>query len=288
MFREGSGLPQRLSFSNRIAMVCLLSLVLTACSSSSRYSIRHDSAPNAKMNPHRIPNAVPRAEPRSKYGNPDTYVVRGKRYYVKNSSADYKQRGLASWYGRKFHGHRTSSGDTYDMFAMTAAHKTLPLPTYVKVTNLKNNLQVIVRVNDRGPFHEDRIIDLSYAAATKLGVTATGTGMVEVEAIDPRTFNKARQKQRPYALQALERSKEKPLDPKMYLQLGAFISRVNAEELQQRATQVHDSVSIAAQQQANKPIYRVRIGPLASTEEADQLAIEFKQQGFRAPQIVID
>ena len=278
-----------LPYSKHIIMVSLISLTLTACSSGkSRYAMRHDSAPNAKLNPHRIANAVPRAEPRSKYGNPDTYVVNGKRYYVKASSANYKQRGIASWYGRKFHGHRTSSGDTYDMFAMTAAHTSLPLPTYVKVTNLKNDRQAIVRVNDRGPFHDSRIIDLSYAAATKLGITATGTGMVEVEAIDPQQYKKMRQKQRPYALQALERPAKQHIDPKLYLQLGAFISRGNAEQLQQRATKVHDSVNIEAQKKADKNIYRVRIGPLASTEEADQLTLEFTQQGFKTPKIVID
>jgi len=282
-------LSYSLPYSTHIIMVSLISLTLTACSSSnSRYAMRHDSAPNTKLNPHRIANAVPRAEPRSRYGNPDTYVVNGKRYYVKTSSTGYKQRGIASWYGRKFHGHRTSSGDTYDMFAMTAAHTSLPLPTYVKVTNLKNDRQAIVRVNDRGPFHDSRIIDLSYAAATKLGITATGTGMVEVEAIDPQQYKKARQKQRPYALQALERPTKQHVDPKMYLQLGAFISRVNAEKLQQRATKVHDPVNIKAQKKADKNIYRVRIGPLASTEEADQLTLDFTQQGFKTPKIVID
>jgi rare lipoprotein A len=250
--------------------------------------MRHDSAPNASLDPHRIANAVPRVEPRSKYGNPASYVVNGRSYHVLANASGYTKRGIASWYGRKFHGHRTSSGERYDMFAMTAAHKTLPLPTYVRVTNLKNHRQVIVKVNDRGPFHDNRLIDLSYAAATKLGIAANGTGLVEVETIDPRQYHRDQRKQRPYALQAVERSHDEPVDPKMYLQLGAFVSRINAEQLERRATQVCSDVSIDATKVANQPLYRVRVGPLANAEEADQLATRLKQQGFRAPQIVID
>lgn len=276
------------SYPKPFVVACLLSLLLVACSSpGSRYAMRHDSAPRITIDPDRIPNAVPRAEPRSKYGNPDTYVVNGKRYHVMESASGFTQRGIASWYGRKFHGHRTSSGDTYDMFAMTAAHKSLPLPSYVRVTNLKNQRQIIVKVNDRGPFHDDRIIDLSYAAAAKLDIAAHGTGTVEIEVIDPHRYKNEKQKQRPYALQALERSRDKAIDAKMYLQLGAFASRVNAELLQQRITQIHQAVSIESGE-AEQPLYRVRIGPLASAEEADRLAIKLQQQGFTTPQIVID
>ena len=272
-----------LSYRKHVIAGCLCSLLLISCSSTgSRYAMRHDSGPNVDLDPNRIPNAVPRAEPQSKYGNPDSYVVNGKRYHVMDSANGFTQRGQASWYGRKFHGHRTSSGETYDMFAMTAAHKRLPLPSYVKVTNLDNNRQVIVRVNDRGPFHSGRIIDLSYAAATKLGIAANGTGNVEIEVI------KTQQKQRPYALQAFERKAEKTEENKMYIQLGAFVSRSNAEQLKQRATHVHQSASIDAEEKSDQAIYRVRIGPLANAEEADQLATKLKQQGFRATQIVID
>ena len=125
------------------------------------------------------------SEPLSRYGNPESYVVYGKTYHTLSSSKGYKERGAASWYGTKFHGKRTSSGEPYDLYAMTAAHKTLPLPTYVEVTNLKNGRTVIVKVNDRGPFHDDRLIDLSYAAAAKLDILPYGTGEVEVRAIDP-------------------------------------------------------------------------------------------------------
>lgn len=133
-----------------------------------------------------VPDAEVRAEPKSRYGNPDSYEVFGKRYYVLPSAEGYRERGGASWYGKKFHGRRTSSGEPYDMYAMTAAHKTLPLPSFVRVTHLGNGRTAIVRVNDRGPFHEGRIIDLSYAAAARLDMIAHGHAEVEVEALTPK------------------------------------------------------------------------------------------------------
>ncbi len=132
-----------------------------------------------------IPDAVPREELKSRSGNPETYVIDGTTYRVMDTSAGYREEGIASWYGGYFHGRTTSSGDVYDMYLMTAAHKSLPLPTYVRVTNLANARSVVLRVNDRGPFVEDRIIDLSFAAATKLGMADIGTARVEVVALDP-------------------------------------------------------------------------------------------------------
>ncbi len=132
-----------------------------------------------------IPDAVPREEFRSRSGNPETYEIDGITYRVMESSDGYREEGFASWYGGYFHGRTTSSGDVYDMYLMTAAHKTLPLPTYVRVTHLENGRSVVLRVNDRGPFVEDRIIDLSFTAATKLGMAAEGTARVEVVALDP-------------------------------------------------------------------------------------------------------
>lgn len=132
-----------------------------------------------------IPDAVPRQEFKSPSGNPETYVIDGVTYHVMDSSDGYREEGIASWYGGYFHGRRTSSGDVYDMYQMTAAHTSLPLPTYVRVTHLANGRSVVLRVNDRGPFVDDRLIDLSFAAATKLGMVAAGTGRVEVVALDP-------------------------------------------------------------------------------------------------------
>jgi peptidoglycan lytic transglycosylase len=132
-------------------------------------------------------DAVPRSEPPSRYGNMESYEQDGRRYRVLETSEGYDERGIASWYGEQFHGRRTSSGETYDMYAMTAAHKTLPIPSYVEVTNLANGRKVILRVNDRGPFHDPdrRIIDVSHAAAVKLGMIGTGTAPVRVRAIEP-------------------------------------------------------------------------------------------------------
>ena len=142
-------------------------------------------APVAQGDRSGIPDAVPRVEPRSRSGNMESYTVRGRRYFTKDDSKGHVERGIASWYGPGFHGRRTSNGEPYDMNAMTAAHKTLPLPTYARVTNLQNGKTAVVRINDRGPFHGPRVIDLSRAAATKLGVIGTGTAEVEVRALDP-------------------------------------------------------------------------------------------------------
>lgn len=152
--------------------------------------VEKDGPPSQDIDVTHIPNAVPKVEPLSRYGNPASYLALGSRYYVMPSSKGYKAEGKASWYGKKFHGLRTSSGERYDMFGMTAAHPSLPLPTYAKVENLDNGREVIVKINDRGPFVKDRLIDLSYAAAKKLGFHAAGTGKVRVTAIDPALWHK--------------------------------------------------------------------------------------------------
>ena len=158
----------------------------TGKSQSERYRHRQDHGPDAPpIDVSKIPEPVPKAEPRSRYGNKPTYSVLGRSYHVLPSAKGYVERGTASWYGSKFHGYRTSSFEPYDMFRFSAAHKTLPLPSYARVTNLDNGKSVVVRVNDRGPFHEGRVIDLSYAAAVKIGVWPKGTARVEVRAIDP-------------------------------------------------------------------------------------------------------
>lgn len=158
-------------------IVSLLLLILAGCASQGEL----DEA--AIM---RIPDAVPKFEPLAKSGNPESYVVLGQRYFTQKSARGHVERGKASWYGRPFHGRQTSSGEIYDMYAMSAAHKTLPLPTYVRVTNLENGRSIIVRLNDRGPFHADRVIDLSYTAAVKLGLKRSGTALVEVRTVEPK------------------------------------------------------------------------------------------------------
>ncbi|MCE0493024.1 septal ring lytic transglycosylase RlpA family protein [Vibrio salinus] len=170
----------------RLPFFCCFSLAMLAgCSSSGpdgRYDIDDDIAPDKPISVEHIEDANPKYEPYSIGGNRN-YTVLGKSYKVLRTTEGFKQKGKASWYGKKFHGHKTSNGEIYDMYSMTAAHKTLPIPSYVKVTNLDNGKTAIVRINDRGPFHTGRIIDLSYAAAYKLGVVQTGTANVEIEAI---------------------------------------------------------------------------------------------------------
>jgi len=172
-------------------LVSLLMALLSACATAPPVppsGPAPDGFPDAAVVPPditQIADATPRPEPRSRYGNPTDYEVMGERYFVLSSAAGYRERGRASWYGTKFNGKRTSSGETYDMFQMTAAHKTLPLPTYVRVTRIANGRSVVVKVNDRGPFHQGRIIDLSYAAAAKLDLLKDGSAEVIVEALDP-------------------------------------------------------------------------------------------------------
>ncbi|MCB1863752.1 MAG: septal ring lytic transglycosylase RlpA family protein, partial [Gammaproteobacteria bacterium] len=166
----------------RLGAVLALAALLGGCSMTDE----GDGGPVAAApDPDSIADAIPRADPKSRYGNPREYVVLGKRYRTLDSHEGYVARGMASWYGTKFHGRRTSSGEPYDMYAMTAAHKSLPLPCYVLVTNLDNGRRAVVRVNDRGPFHEGRIIDLSFLAAAKLDMLGRGTARVEVRALDP-------------------------------------------------------------------------------------------------------
>lgn len=189
---------------NLIGLLALV-LIVTGCANKSsptgkvttnqgRYKVVKDYGPDSVVDVSHVKNAVPVEEPLSRGGNRSRYEVLGKHYSVMKSSAGYKERGGASWYGKKFHGYLTANGEKYDMYGMSAAHKSLPIPTFVKVTNLANNRHVIVRVNDRGPFHKGRIIDLSYAAASKLGMLNKGTAQVEVEAIDPKTWNRSQSK----------------------------------------------------------------------------------------------
>jgi len=160
-----------------------------------RYAIKQDLGPKQHQDMSNAPDAVPRVEAYSRGGNKSRYEVWGKQYSVMASGHGFRQRGLASWYGQKFHGHLTSNGETYDMYAMSAAHKSLPLPTFARITNLANNKMVIVRVNDRGPFHGDRVIDLSYAAASKLDYRKTGVAEVLIEVIDASQWSPALEQQ---------------------------------------------------------------------------------------------
>ena len=185
-------------------------------------------------------------EPLSKYGNMSSYVVFGKRYHVmsKCKSKHYQEVGTASWYGTKFHKRYTSSGERYDMLAMTAAHKTLPLPTYVEVTNLRNHKKIIVKVNDRGPFESNRIIDLSYVAAKKLEMAGRGTALVSVKAITP-----GEAAEHPELL--AKHTKRTGVGSSVYLQIGAFQKKNRAQQLQKRVTALLSSPVIVTHSPKN-------------------------------------
>ena len=268
-------------------LLLVLLVLLAGCSSRTPVGDGGDGAPQRRLDPAAIADAVPRAEPRSRYGNPSSYVVRGKRYYTKSSAAGYTERGIASWYGTKFHGRRTSSGEPYDMYAMTAAHKTLPLPTYVRVKNLRNGRSAVVKVNDRGPFHDNRIIDLSYAAATKLGILGQGTGLVEVTAIDPRRPNQAVAPVPPPATAVAAVTPGSA--PVMYIQVGAFSSRGNADRLRQRLQgEIEQPVRVEqGTGSGGVPLFRVQVGPLADVDGTDRVASRLLSIGFDRQHIVI-
>ncbi len=260
-------------------------------------------------------DVVPRHEPRSKYGNPKSYVVFGKRYYTLPSSQGFVQRGIASWYGKKFHGRRTSSGETYDMYAMTAAHTQLPLPTYVQVTNLKNGRQVVLRVNDRGPFHGNRIIDLSYSAARKLDIIREGTGLVEVRALDPHNYRannslnrkdysvkeKNTKQQETIEQQAVYSSEDNvedtvddtatvsSSDPKLFIQVGAFGERKNADQLMNQLSPLNlGKVFVSSVIQNSQQLHRVRIGPISNVELVDKTVAQLTSMGMKDHQVVIE
>lgn len=263
----------------------LMMTLVFACSKD--VELKDSAPPPDSVNIDSIPDAVPRDEPRSKYGNPDSYEVFGKRYYVMKDNRDFVERGIASWYGKKFHGRRTSNGETYDMYAMTAAHKKLPLPSFVEVTNLKNNRRVIVRVNDRGPFHENRIIDLSYSAARKLDIVAHGTGLVEVRVIDSRGYaggKPGRDRGTP-----VERAPVRAPVNVFYIQVGAFVQETNARRLQQQISPLGDRLVIIRQAEVDgQTIYRVQIGPLDDIDMADNIVARLGDFGITEHRIVID
>ena len=199
---------------------------------------------------------MPKTEPRARFGNPAFYEVYGQRYVVLPTAQGYVERGVASWYGPDFHGIRTSTGEPYDMYAMTAAHKTLPLPAYARVTNLRNGRSITVRINDRGPFKANRIIDLSYAAALKLDMVRDGTTLVEVQALEPGDVPDA----------------APPRQPALYAQVGAFGVEDNALRLRDRLAGMGvGPLVVRTDSVAGRTLYRVRVGPIDSVAAYDSL-----------------
>ncbi len=269
-----------------------LLLGLAACAYTRPGGYYEDDGPGvAAVDVSQIPDAVPRAEPRASRGN-SPYSVNGVGYTPLADARGYRERGVASWYGKKFHGRRTSSGETYDMYAMTAAHKTLPLPSYVRVRNLENGRAAIVRVNDRGPFLHNRLIDLSYAAAAKLGVVGSGTGIVEVEAVMPEDATPRVAGAPPAGLPAPPAID--PVPPRLFVQVGAFAQWENANSLRARLEAAAvQPVTVQAAVGAlggvdGKAVYRVRVGPLASVEDSDRLTERVAELGIGRAIVVVE
>jgi rare lipoprotein A len=257
----------------------LLALLLAACSSQpgsppgdeagsagSRYADAHDAAPLRHIEPEDVRDAEPRPDPILAVGNASPYTVNGVTYHVLDDHRGYRARGIASWYGTKFDGHETSNGEIYNLYQASAAHKTLPIPCYARVTNLDNGRSIVVRVNDRGPFHDDRLIDLSYAAAVKLGYMEAGTARVEVEVLDIAGADDRRG-----AVQGDYR----------FLQLGAYSSEDKARGLQAQLQQIlAPPVFISEVQAGENLLYRVRIGPMTASGELQDVQQQLRTAGY--------
>ena len=263
---------------NRAGILIISVFILTACSFLPERPVTEDrggayyqdDGPPVEKGPDpiKVPNAVPREEPRSRYGNAP-YTVFGKRYYPLQSAMGYREVGEATWYGKKFHGRKTSSGEIYDMYKMTAAHKTLPLPTYVRVRRLDTDETVVVRVNDRGPFLRGRIIDLSYVAARRLGVVVLGKTKVEVVAID--IFSR----------------KSLPKKTGRFLEAARFRLPENAENLRRRLLKKElGPVDIVPEEAEGIVYYRVRIGPIENDQSVDRYILSIQAETGVAPRKV--
>ena len=282
-----------------------ITLALSGCGSSPKKLESHapalskpgayylDDGPgdNPPPNLDAIADATPKAEPLHRGAN-RPYTIFGKSYVPNVSSEPFRQLGVASWYGRKFHGNMTSNGETYDMYAMTAAHPTLPLPSYVRVTNPANMRSVVLRVNDRGPFHADRIIDLSYTAAAKLGIARKGSGLVFVERVFPgdSKLAAALSPMSPpmvpaAALPTVTTPTIVPEAGVLYLQLAAFSSAENADIFRARMTRELEWNREPIQVVRKDNLFRVRMGPYKSHEEAEAIAAQVKQSHDFSPVI---
>ena len=230
------------------------------------YTQKYDGAPKEYVDTSHVRDAVPKEPDVPLKFTP--YTLNGIRYEPIATASGYKEKGVASWYGTKFHGKRTANGEIYDMYQMTAAHKTLPLPSYVRVTNLDNGASVVLRVNDRGPFHGERLIDLSYVAAQKLGYADTGLANVQVEGIDPRAFSSS--------------SSQDLNESRVYLQLAALKNHDNAQLLRHSVfskTEVRAEVVVGEE---IEPLYRVRIGPVETPEHLTQLLDKLESANFNS------
>jgi rare lipoprotein A len=304
IFRRACAVPPAVAVAG-----AALAVGLTACVSAPPQPGTAGSAPQtapiiAPPPADSVPDAVPRTEPRSRNGNPPFYDVFGVRYFVLSSSVGYRERGVASWYGPGFHKVRTSTGEAYDMYGMTAAHKTLPLPAYVQVTNLQNGRSVVVRVNDRGPFVGNRIIDLSYTAAAKLDMLRNGTAMVEVRTVDAPTVPPAAVAANAPASalvtgpvtapQTAAPSSVPPAPvtaatPALFVQAGAFSDPANADRLVAKLRGGgYGKVFVRDDQIAGRRMYRVRIGPIPDVADFDRVVAALERAGVHDAHLALD
>lgn len=240
----------------------LIGLAVLAIATSACAPVVKDGPPRQSVDVSKIPDAKPRSLAKSRYGNPQFYQVKGKTYHVLTTANNYKKRGIASWYGTKFHGHLTSTREPYDMFAMTAASPVLPIPSFVRVTNLDNGKSVVVKVNDRGPFANNRIMDLSYVAAKKLGYANKGTALVEVA--------------------ALNIDSPKAEKSNLYLQVGSFYNRAKAQSVAAKINaKLHYPNSRIEEAKVNHQTwYRLQLGPLQEIRSADKLHQQVSSLGY--------
>lgn len=270
-----------MSPARRLAAAALLAVFISGCSMrgttppatpATPVATRDTAVPPPPRDLAAIADAVPRAEPRSRYGNPPSYEVFGRRYVLLPTAVGHVERGMASWYGPGFHNERTSSGEPYDMYSMTAAHKTLPIPAYAEVTNLRNGRRVVVRINDRGPFVGDRVIDLSYTAAWKLDMLREGTAPVEVRVITPAAVTPF-----PPAPASIDTG---PV-VQQWLQIGSFAQRDNAERLLARlAASGITAARVEPRSNGERTLYRVRVGPVSGSAEVEDYVERLRLLGI--------
>ena len=260
-----------------LIMAGLLGLLLISCSGEQKKDPEPGDGPSPlDLKAGDVADAVPRAEPLARYGNQSPYEVFGKKYTVMRSNKDYHEQGVASWYGSKFHGRRTSSGEPYDMHLATAAHKSLPLPSYAVVTNLDNGRKVVVKINDRGPFKSGRLIDMSYGAALRLDMIATGTARVDVRVIDVDSGSTELK----IADTAVDRGVDAGNNGETWLQAGAYGRREGAEQLVGRLEQA-DVSPVTIHKTGN--LFRVWLGPYLSSVELESVIARVIELGFERP-----
>ena len=284
----------------RISIISPILVAMMACSSApapeqtpespnaGRYSISQDRAPTRIIDLSSIPEVIPEPLNRTGAGNRSPYTVLGKSYEVMPTEEGYNERGVASWYGEKFHGHKTSNGEVFDMFLASAAHKSLPIPSFLRVTNLDNNRSIVVRVNDRGPFHGDRVIDLSYAAAVKLGYADRGTARVQLESIVATGVSRDRGVRG--ANSAGNATLRVSSADSKYLQVGAFSDLSAAQEITSRVEEI-TSLRVfirTVNTSKNRILHRVRVGPISDPGQIQRVSESVVAANLGSPYTVTE